>query len=232
MNRYILLLILIMSSSMAFAQEELESDTSYYSPMFERDTTARMHVGVKVGTFLQGINYYENTNNLVADSFSNWSSDNHIGFLFGINMDIKLSPRLSLGTGLDIAISRISMKAKMGNSQLDDYTNYSTLQIPAWLNFSPKQKPNRLHFGGGAIFATDISKRDERYNRLIRLNSINLMLGLGVGYRIQLPTKSNLNFDLQLHYGILNLVSDEDNIYNNSLSSMYLWEIAFFVSMN
>lgn len=217
---------------MTFAQEEIESDTNYYAPMFERDTTARLHVGVKVGTFFQGINYNENTNTLVADSFSNWSSDNHIGFLFGINMDIKLSPRLSLGTGLDIAISKISMKAKMGKSQLDGYTNYSTLQIPAWLIFSPKQKPNRFHYGGGAIFAADISKRDERYNRLIRLNTINLMLGLGFGYRIQLPTKSNLNFDLQLHYGILNLVSDEDNIYNNSLNSMYLWEIAFYVSMN
>lgn len=232
MNRYIFSLILIISCSTAFAQEELDLDTNYYSAMIERDTNARVHVGVKLGSFIQGINYYENPNTMASDSISNWNSNNHIGFLFGINMDIKLSPRLYLGTGFDIAISKISMKAQVGHTQVDTYTNYSTLQIPAWFNFSPKQKSNRLHYGAGAIMTTDISKYDERYNRLIRLKIVNLMLGFGFGYRVQLPSKANMNFDIQLHYGLFNLVSDEDNIYNYSLSSMYLWEVAFYISMN
>jgi len=232
MIRYILLILIIFTSVLGFAQDYDDEDTSYYEPMFERDTLARVHVGMKAGTLMQGVILKTGSDPDFTDSIYSWNSEKRIGFLFGIAFDVRLSPHWNMATGMDFVISSIKMNINYDSSSFEENTNYSTLQIPAWFNYAPKLKPNRMHFGGGAIFAADISKRVERYGRLIQLKPINLMLGIGVGYRLQLPTKSNLNFDLQLHYGILNLVSDDNNFYNNGMDALNLWDITFTVSLN
>lgn len=232
MNRYILIILIIFSSVKSYAQDYSDEDTSFYEPMFERDTLARLHIGVKVGALMQGVVFKANTAPLYADSINSWGSTNQIGFIFGIAFDIRLSPHWHMETGTDFAISSIKMSAQQNSGVIEERTNYSTVQIPFWINYAPKLKSRRMHIGGGAIVAADISKRVERYGRLIQLKPINLMVGLGVGYRMQLPTKSNLNFDLQVHYGLLNLVTDDDNFYNNAMDALNIWEVSFFVSLN
>jgi hypothetical protein len=58
------------------------------------------------------------------------------------------------------------------------------------------------------------------------------MVGVGMGYRMRLPSLSNLNFELQLHYGLINMVADENNFYNQAVDKINLWEVSFYISMD
>ena len=232
MSRFIFILVFVFSFSVAFSQDYVDDDTSFYTPMFERDTNARVHVGVKVGTLVRGLVYQSNPDPQYSDSINSWSSENKMGFVFGLVMDARLSPHWNLESGFDIVVSKIEMSAYFQSTQIVGITNYTSFKIPAWFNYAPKVKSNRMFFGGGAIFSMDISRRTDKYNRLIQFNNVNLMLGLGFGYRMQLPSKSNLNFDVQLQYGLRNLVSDDDNFYNNAMNSINIWELIFCIWLN
>ncbi|RLD65239.1 MAG: hypothetical protein DRI84_07195 [Bacteroidetes bacterium] len=230
---YIFLLLLSFSFLGLHAQEDYEeNDTSFFVPAFERDTNARVHVGAIVGLHLQGINYKVNQDPIFTDSISNWSSNNNIGFSFGIIVDTRLTAHLSLESGLHIMISKLQLNYRYKDKDYEPVTNYSTLQVPAWINYAPKIQNNRFHYGAGAIFTTDISRRDEKYNRNILLNEVNLLVGIGFGYRMRLPSLSNLNFDLQLHYGLLNLVADDENYYNQAVDNINIWDISLYISMD
>jgi len=232
MKRYFILILFISNFSLAFSQNDVETDTSFYTPMFDRDTNARVHMGVKVGSLIQGVMYKANQDPQYKDSISTWRSDNHVGFLFGLVVDTRLSPHWNLKSGFDIVVSKISLYTEEDSLSSIRSSNYSTIQIPAWFTYAPRIKANRFHFGGGIIWSADISKREVKFNRLVQLNTTNLILGLGMGYRVQLPSKVALNIDMQLRYGILNMVSKDDNFYNNAMDSINLWEFVLFVSLD
>jgi len=233
MQRYIIFILIVFSFFQLCAQEVIEeSDTSFYTPAFDRDTNARVHFGAIVGLHYQGINYVTNTDPLYTDSIYNWSSNNHIGFSFGIIVDTRLNPHFNFSTGIQVMISKLQLNYTYQNEDYEPTTNYSTLQVPLWLSYAPKIKTNRFFYSGGATFTTDISRRDERLNRTFLLNQFNLMVGVGMGYRMRLPSLSNLNFELQLHYGLINIVADEDNFYNQAVDQINPWEVSFYISMD
>ncbi|MCK5857355.1 MAG: PorT family protein [Bacteroidales bacterium] len=232
MIRYIIFTFFLFSVFGAFAQQTEELDTNYYSPMLERDTLRSTHVGMKVGGIVQGVKYKANASKEYTDSIGSWSSQNRLGFMFALILEIKLNPHWNMETGMSIVSSKIGIKAHHELETVDGTSNYSTLQIPVWINYSPKVAANRMYFGVGANFAVEISKRDERYNRLIRYNGTNMLVGVGMGYRFQLPSKANLDVGVQLHYGLLNMVDDVDNYYNDAMTSMNNWDVTFYIAIN
>ena len=232
MKRTLILLFLSFHFLIGFSQVIEEADTNFYTPMFDRDTNARVHVGVRLGAHMQGISFVLNDQFIYKDSISNWSSENQLGFSFGLLLNAKLTPHWNLESGINVLISQIKLYAEVDGERLERSTNYSTIQLPAWVNYAPKVKSNRMYFGGGAIFTADISKIEDKINRVVQLSPLNIMVGVGMGYRMQLPSKANVNFDLQLHYGLINMVSKDDNFYNNAMKQVNLWEVSFYVSIN
>jgi hypothetical protein len=233
MLRYTFLILIVFSFSQLYAQEDIgENDTSLYTPAFDRDTNARVHFGAIVGLHYQGINYVTNSDPFYTDSIYNWSSNNHIGFSFGIIVDTRLNPHFNFSSGIHVMISKLQLNYTYQNQQYEPTTNYSTLQIPLWLSYGPKIKTNRFFYSGGAIFTTDISRRDERLNRIFLINQFNIMVGLGMGYRMRLPSLSNINYELQLHYGLLNMVANANNFYNQAVDQINLWEVSLYISMD
>jgi len=229
----VFIFLLSFSISTLKAQNDIEeADSNFYVQAFERDTNARVHFGAIFGLHYQGINYSTNPDPMYSDSIYDWSSNNHIGFSFGIIIDTRLNPHWNLTSGLNVMIQKLQLNYTYQNQRYEPTTNYSTLQVPLWLSFAPKIKIKRFYYGGGLIFTTDISRHDEKINRNFLINQNNLIVGIGMGYRMRLPSLSNLNFDLQLHYGLINMVADEDTFYNNSVESIYPWEISFYISLD
>lgn len=234
MKRTLLIFILITTCVLGLkAQEEvIDNDTNYYVSPFDRDTNARVHIGAILGIHYQGIDYQVNSEPIYADSVNNWSSDNHIGFSFGIIVDVKLNDHFNLESGVHVMISKLQLNFTSNATDYEPITNYSTLQIPAWINYAPKVTASRFFFGTGLTYTTDVSRRDEKYNRNILLSQSNLMAGVGVGYRMRLPSLSYVNFNLQFHYGLLNMVAKSDNYYNQAIDKINNWDISLYISMN
>jgi hypothetical protein len=234
MGRYILVFLLLTGFvSPVQAQDYYdETDSSEYIPAFERDTTARVHAGAALGLHYRGITFSANPDPVFSDSIGNWSSSPQAGFSFGIVVDTRLSKHLNFVTGMNIMISKLQMSYTQSGVDFDQYTNYSTLQLPLWLNYSFSTRPDHFYLGFGGILTTDISRSDEKINRTIIFNNIGFLVGGGLGYRKRLPTYFNLNFDLQLHYSLLNLVADEANFYNEAMDIIKIWELSFYISID
>jgi hypothetical protein len=234
MRRYILVLLLLSVFIPAIQAQDYyeETDTSEYIPAFERDTNARVHAGAIAGLHYRGITFKANSDPLYSDSIGNWSSTPQIGFSFGIVVDTRLTDRLNFVTGVNIMISKLQLGFSFNGSDYDQYTNYSTLQLPLWLNYSFSTKPDHFYFGLGGILTTDVSRSDEKINRTITFNNVGFLVGGGVGYRKRLPTYFNLNFDLQVHYSLLNLVADDPNFYNEAMDIIKIWEVSFYISID
>jgi len=234
MLRYItIFLVFLFAFSQVQAQGYYdESDTSEYIPAFERDTSSRVHAGAIGGLHYRGVVFKANSNPQYSDSVGNWNNDPQIGFSFGIIVNTRLNDHLDFVSGLNFMVSKLQMSFTRNGENIDQFTNYSTLQIPLWLNYAPKKKANRLYFGLGTILTTDVSRRDEKLNRTILFNGFNMLVGSGVGFRKRLPTYFNLNFELQVHYSLLNLVADEPNYYNQAMETLKIWDISFYISID
>ena len=227
---YILLALYLMTMSLQAQEDYIESDSSEYIPAFERDTNSRVHAGAIIGLHYRGLFYNENP--ALSDSIGNWSNTPHMGFSFGIAVNTRINQRLDFVSGFNIMISKLQMDYTFRRKDESFVTSYSTLQLPLWLNYGLQKIPNRMYAGFGAILTTDISRRDEKINRTITFNNFNMLIGAGIGYRKRLPTYFNLNFELQAHFSLINLIQDKDKFYNQVLDNMNIWEMSFYISMD
>ena len=227
---YIFLVFFLAVLKLQAQEDYIESDTSEYIPAFERDTNSRVHAGAIMGLHYRGLLYKENP--ALSDSIGNWSNTPHIGFSFGIVVDTRINQRLDFVSGFNIMISKLQMNYTFRGKDESFITSYSTLQLPLWLNYGLRKTPNRMYIGFGTILTTDISRRDEKLNRTITFNNFNMLIGAGIGYRKRLPTYFNLNFELQAHFSLINLIQNKDNFYNQVLNNMNIWEVSFYISLD
>lgn len=229
MTKVLIIFILSLLCLRVFAQEE---DSTYYEDDFIKDTTSTFHIGFSLGVIAQAMFYTGNENSIYGDSISFSRSIPNGGFSIGVMVERDFSSKIWLRTGLNINISKMNISYVYKENLINYNYNYSTLEIPLWLQYAFKTKQRGLSWGAEVKPSFDISHAVDYNNRLFEIRKTTLLLGSGPSMRWQLPSGNWLNFSLGFNIGILNVFKDVDNIYNNSIKSGRPWQIQMLISLD
>ncbi len=230
MSKSLLILVLFFNLLNLSAQEDYDST---YIDDFKLDTNKTRHIGLEIGTFMQGIVYTDLNTNNANDSLSILSSEPQQGFCVGIIIERDLGERLWLHSGININISSVSIKYSLNDNDVDYNFNYSTLEIPLWLQYSFKNKRRGLSWGGGISPCIDITKVKEKELRNFHLKNMDLLIGTGPNLRWMLPTGAYINIGLRVNYGLINIIDKSSTtIYNQKIDYAHRWQTTLLVSIN
>ncbi len=222
----IILFNLLIIPLISFAQNSNIENDSLYDDDYV-DTVSTLHIGFTGGGVVQGLFYKENNSN--NDSINIIGSSPNTGFSLGLYLDKEINKKLWFRSGVFISISKLNLEYKYKAKQNNYTFNYSTLEIPFWLQYAFKSKKKGLSWGAGAKASMDISRSEDIDNRLFKLKSFDLSIGTGPNYRINLVTANKIDLSLTLNFGILNLMDSSSSIYNQSIEAAFRWQLQFLI---
>ncbi len=230
MFKSLLILVLFIPLFNLSAQEDY--DTTYVDD-FSIDTNKVIHTGLGIGTFMQGITYADLNSNYSYDSLSITGTKPQKGISVGILIERDLGERLWLHSGIYINISTLNISYSQ-DDVINNYSfNYSSLEIPLWLQYSFKNKRRGLSWGGGISPCFDITKVKEKDLRHFQLNNIDLLIGTGPNLRWMLPTGAYINIGLRINFGLINIMDKtSSSIYNQKIDYAHRWQTTLLVSIN
>lgn len=140
-------------------------------------------------------------------------------------LDLRFVPTLSFG---ERSIKYI-LKAGIGDEVTYVKRVESTyIDFPITLKYKSKRLPgrwnnSRVFVMGGFRYSLDLASQKEKKgvsnDVVIKLNPHDFMGTLGVGFDFFLPY-FKFGIELQMAYGMLNLMSKEPNIYNTNIDRM------------
>lgn len=234
MVKSILIICFFWIPLLSFSQidDELEEDSAYFEDDFIKDTTSTTHIGFVIGGISQGVYYKVNTNISEADSLSFDKGKPNVGFMLGLIYDKDLSDRLWLRSGLFVSVSKLNITYDYQNSHHNYYFNHSTLEVPFWLNYAFSDLRKGLSWGAGLKGSLDISKKEDKNDRVFKLNAAELLIGTGPGMRWQLGSGNLINASLGFNVSVFNLFTDNSNNYNQSIDSGRRWQVQLIFGIN
>ena len=140
-------------------------------------------------------------------------------------LDIRFVPTLSFGE------RSIKYVLKDGIGQEATYVKSvesTYIDFPITLKYKSKRLPgawnnSRVFVMGGVRYSLDLASQKKKKGTssevVIKLNPHDFMGTLGVGFDFFLPY-FKFGIELQMAYGVLNLMSKEPNIYNTNIDRM------------
>ncbi|MGO4820047.1 MULTISPECIES: porin family protein [unclassified Flavobacterium] len=156
----------------------------------------------------------EITPKIGISSYAEYDNNNHTdsnsGVAFGVTTDYYFNNRWSLRSGVSFD--------KMGgeyqfNGTIEDKINYISIPVNANWHFGSTRKWN-LNFGLSPSFLT--SATTEGVDIKDGLESFQLGLSYGIGYKIEVTPKFGVLIDMQLFSGLTNISADRNFDYRNS----------------
>ena len=134
------------------------------------------------------------------------------GVSFGVGADYFFNDRWSLRSGLHYQ----TMGAK-GSGGYEEKLNYITLPANANWHFGSTRKWN-LNFGPSFSLLTSAKNNDGDIKKYI--NSLQIGLAYGIGYKIEVYEKFSILIDLQGISGLNEVYKDSDFTVKNAYSSI------------
>ncbi len=225
-----IIIIFLFLSSLVFSQ--IQSDTSWVEDDFVKDTTANWHIGFTIGLSTQLLSYASNASSGVGDSILLKSSYPAAGVVVGIVVDHDYSDKLWLRTGLLFNIAKLNVNYNYNNEDHSYFFNYSSMEIPLWLQYAFKRKNRGLSWGSGVKLTMDVSRLEDVDNRLFKLRKLNLMLGTGPSFRWHIKSGYWVNLYMALNMNVNNFFVNGNDIYNQSVKSGRLWQLQLLLALN
>ena len=140
-------------------------------------------------------------------------------------LDLRFVPTLSFG---ERSIKYILKDGLGGEKTYLKSVESTYIDFPITLKYKSKRLPgrwnnSRVFIMGGVRYSLDLASQRKKKGTsnevVIKLNPHDLMGTLGVGFDFFLPY-FKFGIELQMAYGVLNLMSKEPNIYNTNIDKM------------
>lgn len=155
------------------------------------------------------------------------------GFNIGIVANKRLTDYLDLRFVPTLSFGERSIKYIIKSSPTDEATYIKTVEstyidFPLTLKYKSKRLPgrwnnSRVFVMGGVRYSLDLASQKKKKGTsdevVIKLNPHDVMGTLGVGFDFFLAY-FKFGIELQMAYGVLNLMSKEPNIYNTNIDRM------------
>ena len=155
------------------------------------------------------------------------------GFNIGIVANRRLTKYLDLRFVPTLSFGERSIKyiIKAGPGEENTYiksVESTYIDFPFTLKYKSKRLPgawnnSRVYVLGGVRYSLDLASQKKKKGVsdeiVIKLNPHDLMGTVGVGFDFFLPY-FKFGIELQMAYGVLNLMSKEPNIYNTNIDRM------------
>jgi len=140
-------------------------------------------------------------------------------------LDLRFVPTLSFG---ERSIKYIIKDGLGGEKTYIKSVESTYIDFPLTLKYKSKRLPgrwnnSRVYIMGGVRYSLDLASQRKKKGTsnevVIKLNPNDFMGTLGVGFDFFLPY-FKFGVELQMAYGMLNLMSKEPNIYNTNIDRM------------
>lgn len=197
----------------------------------------RLHFGFTLGINDLNFNMQKNSNTITNDTLKTLHSKSQKGFNLGIvsNLrigkytDLRFVPTLVFGErhlyyGFIDEEQKDDMRIKRIESTLIDFPIYIKYKSARYNNF-------RTYVIGGLKYSIDIAsqdKIDDKGQEIVKLKKNDLMGEVGFGLDFYLEY-FKFSPQIKLSYGLLNLLSKDESIYNQSLNRLTTngWMLSF-----
>lgn len=146
-----------------------------------------------------------------AEYTDNESTDFNSGVSFGVTTDYYFNDRWSLRSGL--LFDKMGGEYELDNVRFEDKINYVSIPVNANWHFGSTRKWN-LNFGLSPSFLTSASTAGIDIKN--GLESFQLGISYGIGYKIEVTPKFGILIDMQLFNGLTNISVDKNLEYKNS----------------
>jgi hypothetical protein len=228
----ICLLCLPLSLAAQWDDDQKDEDSTYYEDDFVKDTLSTAHIGFVAGGNIQSLFYTVDKQSTVVDSLQYGNNSPKMAFTFGLVFDKEINDKWTYRTGLWISISQLNMQYIYRNVAVDYSFNYALLEIPLEVQYAFKSNKKGLFWTAGVKASFDITRGDDLLLRNYDMKKFNLLLGTGPGFRWQLSSGNRVSTATSFNLGIINLLTDDSQLYNQSLNSMHLWQIQLLLGIN
>ena len=197
----------------------------------------KLHFGFTLGINDLNFNMQKNSNTITNDTLKTLHSKSQKGFNLGIvsNLrigkytDLRFVPTLVFGErhlyyGFIDEEQKDDMRIKRIESTLIDFPIYIKYKSARYNNF-------RTYVIGGLKYSIDIAsqeKIDDKGQEIVKLKKNDLMGEVGFGLDFYLEY-FKFSPQIKLSYGLLNLLSKDESIYNQSLNRLTTngWMLSF-----
>ena len=197
----------------------------------------KLHFGFTLGINDLNFNMQKNSNTITNDTLKTLHSKSQKGFNLGIvsNLrigkytDLRFVPTLVFGErhlyyGFIDEEQKDDMRIKRIESTLIDFPIYIKYKSARYNNF-------RTYVIGGLKYSMDIAsqdKIDDEGQEIVKLKKNDLMGEIGFGLDFYLEY-FKFSPQIKLSYGLLNLLSKDESIYNQSLNRLTTngWMLSF-----
>ena len=197
----------------------------------------KLHFGFTLGINDLNFNMQKNSNTITNDTLKTLHSKSQKGFNLGIvsNLrigkytDLRFVPTLVFGErhlyyGFIDEEQKDDMRIKRIESTLIDFPIYIKYKSARYNNF-------RTYVIGGLKYSMDIAsqdKIDDEGQEIVKLKKNDLMGEIGFGLDFYLEY-FKFSPQIKLSYGLLNLLSKDESVYNQSLNRLTTngWMLSF-----
>jgi len=156
-----------------------------------------------------------------------------MGFNIGIVANKRLTRYLDLRFVPTLSFGERSIKYVVKTGFGDQLTYIKSVEstyidFPFTLKYKSKRLPgkwnnSRVYVLGGVRYSLDLASQKDKKGTdekvVIKLNPNDLMGTMGVGFDFFLPY-FKFGIEIQMAYGVLNLMSKDDNIYNTNIDKL------------
>ena len=229
--KYFFIILLFIGASNSYAQKRKKPQN------LVRYDFQKLHFGFTIGINELDFNIKKNSNTLSNDSLLTLLSNSQKGFNLGIvsNLrigkftDLRFIPTLVFGErnlnyGFIDSNGVSDERVKRIESTLIDFPIYIKYKSARYNNF-------RTYVIGGVKYSIDVASQDkinDEGQEIVKLKKNDLMGEIGFGFDFYLEY-FKFSPQIKLSYGILNLLSNDDTVYTQSINHLSTngWMISF-----
>ena len=220
--KYLFILLLFLGVSNTYGQKRKKPQN------LVRYDFQKLHFGFTLGINELNFNIKKNSNTLTNDSLLTLLSNSQKGFNLGIvsNLrigkftDLRFIPTLVFGErnlnyGFIDSNGVSDERVKQIESTLIDFPIYIKYKSARYNNF-------RTYVIGGVKYSIDVASQEkinDEGQEIVKLKKHDLMGEIGFGFDFYLEY-FKFSPQIKLSYGILNLISNDETVYTQSINSL------------
>lgn len=205
------------------AQDPRWSNLPFYDDKF-------MHYGFTLG--VNGSGFQSKTSaKYLTDTISSASGTYTPGFSLGFIVNFRLHDHFDLRVLPTVGFYSRNIKYDFYNSAETQTIESTFMEIPLMLKYKSMRRTNsRIYVLGGFKAAIEAgAKKKQRKSSDLRTNGFDFCLDMGVGMDLYYPL-FKFSPELRFSHGLLNLLSNDPNVYSSSLSRLSSNTISLFLN--
>ena len=206
------------------AQDPRWTNLPFYDDKF-------MHYGFTLGINASGFKSKVSSGYFDNDTTLNVSPTYTPGFSLGFIVNFRLHEHFDLRVLPTVGFYSRSVTYDFTNSTEIQTIESTFMEIPLLLKYKSMRRGNsRVYVLGGFKAAIEAgAKKKQRKSSDLRTNGFDLCLDLGVGMDIYCPL-FKFSPEIRFSHGLLNLLSNDPNVYSSSLLRLSSNTISLFLN--